>query len=121
MKRFLLSPGDGLLAVSLLAASTALAADTLVTGTASAGTSSYTHPAKYMNDGRSTTYWAAASTAVPQIVTIDLGSAKALTASDVSWKVEECPRLPRLRQERRDRLDASSPTRTPTRSRRRTP
>jgi hypothetical protein len=91
MKRFSCLLAMAVLAVTLLTTSTAFAADTLVSGTSSAGTSSYTHPARYMNDGRSTTYWAASSTAVPQIVTVDLGSAKSLTASDVSWKVKSAP------------------------------
>jgi hypothetical protein len=91
MKRISFLLVMAVLAISLFATSTALAADTLVSGTAAAGTSSSTHPAKYMNDGRGTTYWAASSTAVPQIVTINLGSARSLTASDVSWKVRSAP------------------------------
>jgi hypothetical protein len=40
-----------------------------------------------MVDGSLGTSWIASSTAVPQKVTLDLGSSKAVTASDVNWNV----------------------------------
>jgi len=55
--------------------------------TAAAGTSAPGHPASYMNDGNKATAWVASSSAMPQKVTLDLGSPKAVTASDVSWDV----------------------------------
>jgi hypothetical protein len=75
---------SALLALSLFGASAALA-DTLVTGTATASSSAARYPAKYMNDGSTRTYWLGSSSAA-QTVTMDLGSAKALTASAVEWK-----------------------------------
>mgnify|MGYP000968206046 CR=1 FL=1 len=58
-----------------------------LTGTASADTAASSHPASHMNDSSTSTYWQASSSAVPQKVTIDFGSPKAVSASDVSWRV----------------------------------
>ncbi|NLE23314.1 MAG: hypothetical protein GX624_11145 [Actinobacteria bacterium] len=58
-----------------------------LTGTASAETAASSHPASHMNDSSTSTYWQASSSAVPQKVTIDLGSPKAVSASNVSWRV----------------------------------
>lgn len=70
----------------LLAVTSALASDTRVTGKATASTSFSTHPAKYMNDGTTSTYWAASTTALPQWAMIDLGAAKSLSACDIVWR-----------------------------------
>jgi hypothetical protein len=40
-----------------------------------------------MNDASASTWWQASSDAVPQKVTIDLGTKKTLTSSNVSWRV----------------------------------
>ena len=57
------------------------------TSAASADTSAYGHPASSIIDGDSSTSWIASSSAVPQKVTIDLGSPKVVCASDVDWAV----------------------------------
>jgi hypothetical protein len=88
MKRFAFFLTLAILAIPLLAATNALAADVLLTGTSSAGTAASKYPAKYMNDGSATSYWQASTSAVPQIVSIDLGSAKTLSVSSVSWKTK---------------------------------
>jgi hypothetical protein len=54
---------------------------------ASAYSAASGHPASYMNDGSLTTAWIASSTAVPQKVTLDLGSSKAVGTSTVNWAV----------------------------------
>ena len=87
MHRFILLLAAALCAITLLAASSALAADVLVTGKATASTAAGGHAAAAMNDGGASTYWLASSKAVPQKVTIDLGSPKAVCASDVVWNV----------------------------------
>ena len=83
-----------LLAAALLAllvtASAALAADTLVSGTVTASSANAKYPARNANDGTASTYWLASSTAA-QTVTIDLGAAKSVTASDVDWKASRSP------------------------------
>ena len=88
MKRLAFLFTLAILAIPLLAAGNALAADVLLTGTSSAGTAASKYPAKYMNDGKATTYWQASTSAVPQIVSVDLGSAKTLSVSSVAWKAK---------------------------------
>ena len=58
-------------------------------GTVLASSSASGHPAAYVNDGRVWTSWRASGPALPQWVTMDLGSPQVVTASTASWMTRD--------------------------------
>jgi hypothetical protein len=78
------------LAVALLTFTSIALADTLL-GTnglnATAETVAAGHPATYMADGNLATYWQAGGTSLPVKATVDLGSARRLTSTQVAWNM----------------------------------